>query len=192
MNHCPPSPMQATPEQIVDDIIATEGGYVNHPSDKGGETNYGITVAVARVNGYRGNMRDLTKDDARAIYFAEYWRRPNFDKVFDIAPLVGIELLDCGVLSGTVTAGKWLQTCLNRLNMREKLYRDLKVDGYIGPATLGALEDYMRHRRAQGGERVLYKALNIMQGHHLMITAPERHHPNEDFVFGWIKNRVSL
>ena len=192
MNHYPPADTPKTPSQIIDDIIAKEGGYVNHPSDKGGETNYGITVAVARANGYQGDMRTLTKSDAHAIYLSEYWLRPNFDKVYDIAPTIGVEMLDCAVLSGTVTAGKWLQTCLNRMNMREKLYRDLKVDGKIGPATLGALSDFMRHRRSQGGERVLHTAINVMQGHHLLITAPDRHQPNEDFVFGWIKNRVTL
>src|SRR5690606_3042321 len=119
---------------------------------KGGPTNYGITVAVARANGYQGDMRALTKNDAKAIYLSEYWLRPNFDQVYSIAPTIGIEMLDCGVLSGTVTAGKWLQTCLNRMNMREKLYKDLKVDGKIGPATLGALSDFMRHRRPQDGE----------------------------------------
>jgi typhoid toxin secretion A len=177
---------------IIDDLIAKEGGYVNHPSDKGGATHYGITERVARANGYRGPMQDLSKDEAKAIYLSEYWRRPSFDKVHEMAPMVGIELLDCGVLSGTATAGRWLQICLNRMNAREKLYKDLKVDGSIGPVTLGALSDFMRHRRRQGGEKVLTTALNVMQGHHLMITAPEHHKPNEDFVFGWIKNRVRL
>lgn len=181
-----------TVDQIIDDLIAKEGGYVDHSSDKGGQTKYGITERVARANGYQGRMQDLTKDQAKDIYLSEYWRRPNFDNVHETAPMVGIELLDCGVLSGAVTAGRWLQICLNRMNMRERLYRDLKVDGNIGPVTLGALFDYMRHRKSQDGEKVLTVALNVMQGHHLMITAPEHHHPNEDFVFGWIKNRVKL
>lgn len=181
-----------TPAEIIADLIRTEGGFVDHASDRGGPTKYGVTERVARANGYQGDMRDLTTAQAEAIYLSEYWRRPNFDKVHDVAPSVGVELLDSGVLSGVATASRWLQICLNRMNQRERLYRDIKEDGNIGPATLGALSDFMRHRRTQGGEAVLATALNVMQGHHLIITAVEHHAPNEDFVFGWIKHRVML
>lgn len=177
---------------IIDDLIAKEGGYVNHASDRGGETNFGITVAVARQNGYQGPMKDLTRAQAHQIYLSQYWHRPNFDLINTVSPAVAVELLDAGVLSGTATASRWLQLALNRLNMREKLYADLKEDGNIGQKTVDALSDFMRHRRAQGGERVLVTALNCLQGHHFMVTAVERHLPNEDFVFGWIKHRIKL
>lgn len=179
-------------DQVIDDLIAVEGGYSDHASDKGGATNHGITERTARANGYQGDMRDLTKDQARAIYLSEYWHRPNFDQVYAIAPSIGMEMLDSGVLSGPLRAAKWLQIVLNRMNKRELLYKDLVTDGQIGPVTLRALSTYMQHRRSQDGERVLYTALNVMQGHHLMITAPEHHKPNADFVFGWIRNRVLL
>jgi lysozyme family protein len=78
------------------------------------------------------------------------------------------------------------------MNRREKLYKDLKVDGVIGSVTLGALEDFMIHRRSQDGEKVLHTAINCFQGYHLMITAVEHHEPNEDFVFGWIRKRVKF
>jgi lysozyme family protein len=63
-----------------------EGGYVNDPSDRGGETNHGVTVAVARAFGYRGAMRDLTKDTALEIYRARYWIQPGFDLIDAICP----------------------------------------------------------------------------------------------------------
>jgi lysozyme family protein len=177
---------------IIAELIEKEGGYVNHPSDRGGETNFGITVAVARQNGYQGAMKDLTKAQARDIYKSQYWHRPNFDLVNTVSPAVANEIFDAGVLSGTATASRWLQLALNRLNMREKLYPDLKEDGNIGQKTVGALSDYLRHRKSQGGEQVLVTALNCLQGHHFMVTAVERHQANEDFVFGWIKHRIKL
>ncbi|MGK3629946.1 glycosyl hydrolase 108 family protein, partial [Acinetobacter sp. A11] len=46
-------------DQYLEKIISREGGYVNHPSDHGHATKFGITEAVARSNGYQGNMQDL-------------------------------------------------------------------------------------------------------------------------------------
>ena len=53
---------------LIDPLLDREGGYVNHPSDRGGPTAYGITQAVARANGYYGPMRALPREEAVAIY----------------------------------------------------------------------------------------------------------------------------
>jgi len=55
-------------EQYLDELIKREGGYVNTPADRGGATKYGITEAVALANGFKGSMRDLPLDVAKAIY----------------------------------------------------------------------------------------------------------------------------
>ena len=47
-------------QRVIDQIIKVEGGYVNDPSDSGGETNYGITKHVARKYGYKGSMKRFT------------------------------------------------------------------------------------------------------------------------------------
>ncbi|EJY0890163.1 hypothetical protein OE991_005197, partial [Escherichia coli] len=49
-------------DKIFDEVLGKEGGYVNHPDDKGGPTKWGITEKVARAHGYRGDMRDLTRE----------------------------------------------------------------------------------------------------------------------------------
>src|SRR5690625_1688136 len=49
-------------KQIIDDIIRVEGAYSNNPADKGGETMYGITVSVARANGYSGRSEEHTSE----------------------------------------------------------------------------------------------------------------------------------
>ncbi len=48
-------------EEYLDELIKREGGYVNNQVDKGGVTKYGITEAVARKKGYKGNMKDLPR-----------------------------------------------------------------------------------------------------------------------------------
>ena len=42
------------PTDLIDELIAREGGYVANPADKGGPTCFGITQAVARAHGYAG------------------------------------------------------------------------------------------------------------------------------------------
>ena len=46
---------------LIDGLIEREGGYVDHPADKGGPTCFGITQAVARAQGYAGPMRELPR-----------------------------------------------------------------------------------------------------------------------------------
>ena len=48
-------------DALIDGLIEREGGYVNHPADKGGPTCFGITEAVARAHGYAGAMRSLPR-----------------------------------------------------------------------------------------------------------------------------------
>ena len=52
-----------------------EGGYVNHPSDPGGETNLGITKRTAISSGYTGSMKELTLERACEIHKLLYWNR---------------------------------------------------------------------------------------------------------------------
>lgn len=61
--------------QFIEQIFKNEGGYVNHPSDPGGETNYGITKRTAVAYGYKGDMKLLPKAIAKEIYLEEYWER---------------------------------------------------------------------------------------------------------------------
>ena len=55
-------------DELIEELIEREGGYINHPADKGGPTRFGITEAVARAHGYAGAMSDLPREEAAAIY----------------------------------------------------------------------------------------------------------------------------
>jgi lysozyme family protein len=89
--------------EAISRVLKSEGGYVNHPSDPGGETNYGITIAVARANGYQGPMRALPIEEARRIYKARYAAPVHFDE--DPAGL-DYTLFDYAVNSGVGRANK--------------------------------------------------------------------------------------
>lgn len=175
-------------EDKIHRIIEIEGGYNNDPRDSGGETNFGITVAVARANGYAGDMRDLPYSLAFMIYEAKYWTAIRASDMLDLSEPVTVEVLDTGVNMGVRRSSRLLQRGLNVLNLRGALFDDLVVDGWIGNATLGALKEYLRHRPSNG-ELVLLRILNALQGAKYVELA-ERREKDEDFVFGWFLMRV--
>lgn len=175
---------------LVDPLIGREGAYANHPDDRGGETMWGITIAVARRYGYTGPMRSMPRDTAAAIYIRRYLVEPGFDQVYSRSPAIAEELFDTGVNMGQAVASTMLQRALNALNRQGRDYPDLKVDGDVGPATLRALDAYLRFRGREG-EAVLLKALNVLQGERYIDLA-ERRPANESFVYGWLRTRVEI
>jgi lysozyme family protein len=175
-------------EALIDDVIDREGGFSDHPADRGGATMFGITEAVARANGYAGDMRHLPREKAVAIYRRLYWTRPRLDAVADAAPRIAAELFDTGVNMGPKLAVSFLQRALNALNRGASDYPDIEVDGHIGPATLAALEGFLR-RRGPVGEAVLLKAIEALQGERYLRLA-ERRPANEAFLYGWLANRI--
>lgn len=177
-------------EIFLTHIVSVEGGYVNDPSDSGGETNWGITKAVAQRAGYSGDMRDMSKEEAQGIYIKLFWCKLNLDIIELFSPEVALELADTGVNMGTSRAGEFLQRCLNVLNNRGAYYDDLKVDGDVGPATVQALEAF-RAKRGKEGMKVLHKMLNCLQGA-FYVELCERREKDEKFIYGWINNRVEL
>ncbi len=170
-------------------MIDREGGYCNHPADRGGPTKYGITEAVARAHGYSGAMRNLPRVEAAAIYKRLYWLRPRFDQVAKRSEGVAEELFDTGANMGPAVAATFLQRALSALNRDRKDYADLVPDGRIGPATLAALDTFLELRGKKSGETVLLKALDALQGERYIRLA-ERRPANEAFLYGWLANRV--
>ena len=174
---------------LIDALIDREGGYVNHPADKGGPTCFGITEAVARAHGYAGAMRHLPRHEAAAIYRRLYWLRPRFDQVAKRARRVAAELFDTGVNMGPAVATTFLQRALTALNRNGKDFADLTPDGRVGPRTLAALDAFLETRGRRGGETVLMRALEALQGERYLRLA-ERRPANEAFLYGWLANRI--
>lgn len=175
-------------DTMIEALIEREGGFVDHPADRGGPTNHGITEAVARAHGFAGPMRLLPRDEAAAIYRRLYWLRPRFDDVAARAPRVAAELFDTGVNMGPAVAVTFLQRALTALNRNARDYPDLVSDGRIGPRSLAALDAFLRLRGAMG-ETVLLRALEAMQGERYLRLA-ERRPANEAFLYGWLANRI--
>lgn len=178
----------STFEKAFERLILVEGGYSDDPADLGGKTKYGITEAVARANGYLHDVRDLTREQAKAIYKSQYWNTLSLDKVAAMAPTIAEEMFDTAVNCGVGKAGEFLQRALNAFNREQKDYPDLKVDGNTGPMTVSALHTFLL-RRGLEGERVLHRALNALQGSRY-IEISEARQKNEAFTYGWFLHRV--
>ncbi len=62
--------------QLIEQILDREGGYVNHPADKGGPTNFGITQAtLAEWRGHpvtADDVKRMARTEAEKIYEAKY------------------------------------------------------------------------------------------------------------------------
>lgn len=170
---------------VIEEILRVEGGYVNDPKDSGGETNFGITVAVARANGYHGDMKKMDRKRAFDIYAKKYWDANNLDKVALLNEAIAKEIADTGVNMGTSRSAMFLQDALNVLGASPVL----KVDGDIGVRTLLALSAYLQRRRNQPAQSVLLSMLNVMQGQRYLEVA-KKYPKNKKYIFGWYANRI--
>src|SRR3546814_4582105 len=76
---------------------------------------------------------------------------------------------------------------LNAFNREQRDYADIVVDRQIGPKTMSALNAFLR-LRTPGGETVLMKAMETLQGERYLSLA-ERRPANETFLYGWIDRK---
>lgn len=176
-------------QQELAALLAREGGFIDHPADRGGPTCYGITEQVARAAGYNGPMTELPRSVAEAIYRQRYWLDPGFDRVARISERVAVELFDTGVNMGPRVAIGFLQRALNALNRRGRDWPDIQPTRQIDEATIAALTALRTVRKANG-EVILVKTLNCLQGARY-IELSEARPANEAFTFGWLDKRVS-
>lgn len=115
-------------EDIINAILRREGGYVDHPADKGGPTNKGITLKTLQryqPGATLADLKALTTEQAFAIYRKLYVDPFYYVTGYGTKALI----VDMSVNHGQDNAEKMLQRALG-----------VKDDGDIGPVTLAALE----------------------------------------------------
>lgn len=113
-------------------LLGHEGDFSNHKDDPGGATRFGVTEAVARRVGYRGDMRELPLDLAKRIYREEYWNPIRADEL--PAP-IRYPAFDAAVNSGVRQSILWMQRAAG-----------VAADGVLGPRSMTALH-MSDHRR---------------------------------------------
>ena len=130
-------------QQIAQEIIAREGGYVNDPDDPGGATKFGVTIHTMRRLGLdldgdgdvdARDVQRLTRDQAEEIFLKHYFFGPKIDQL--------PQSLRATVFDMFVNAGG------NAIRILQRLLNDMgyavQVDGALGPQSIGAAKSAER------------------------------------------------
>lgn len=122
--------MSRRTDELLDEVIAREGGFVHHPADRGGPTKYGITQrTLSEWLGRPATVDEvwqLDEETAREIYVTRYLAGPRIDT---LPPEIVPQLFDMAVNHGPRRAVRILQEVLGLAGWR------VDVDGVIGPQT---------------------------------------------------------
>lgn len=128
--------MALSVDGMLDDILRREGGFVDDPDDRGGATNYGVTIGtLSNVLGREATAADvkaLTPEQAREIYRRDYYKAPHID---ELPGAIQPFMFDAAVNHGPGGAAKLLQRALRAAG------HPVAVDGQIGPQTIAAAQD---------------------------------------------------
>ena len=180
-------------EDIINGILNREGDmFINNPDDAGGPTKFGWTIPA--LSDYLGrpatvnDIRNLTRVAAYFAYLQKYWRKPGFDRIAQFSESIAEKLMDCEVNLPPGTGVIFMQRVLNALNLEGTKYPDMALDGHCGPQTIGALQKYLQWRGKEG-EEVMLEGIAHLQGEYYIERA-EKRPANEEFVYGWLKNRA--
>lgn len=155
-------------DKAIEVILKHEGGYVNDPVDPGGETNMGISKKAYPYL----NIKELTKKDAKDIYFKDYWLKGKVSKVPEELRMIYFDMV---VNMGRARAVKILQTAVSAKGVRTE------VDGGIGPKTISnTLKSGLEPDRLRS-YRVKYYA-------DLISRKPKL----EKYWFGWYRRALQV
>lgn len=186
--------------------LAHEGGYVNDPADRGGETYRGIsrkyhpdwpgweridvhvragrprpygTGELGPPNGHQWHADLALEALVEAFYRLRFWTPIGGDALNDLA--LACSLFDCAVNLGVKKAVSFLQRALNVLSKNGALSGYLQQDWDYGPATGRALKAQL----AAKGSAALVKAIDGMRINHYMNLID--HDPAQGrFAHGWL------
>ena len=137
--------------------------FENDPDDPGGATKFGID----QRSHPNENIRNLTKERAKEIYWNEYWTKCKADKMpFPLGEVVA----NIAVNAGHGRASKWLQVILN-----------VSVDGIIGNITLSKINK-------DNAEDLAVKMLDRTEQHYRSIAKGRL----SKFLKGWLNRNNSL
>ena len=172
--------MKTTFDEIIEEGLEAEGGFVNDPDDKGGATNFGVTQQS--YSNFLGSpasvddVRNMTREEAKECYKKDFWIPAKVDRLPDNLKHLYFDMV---VNMGRRNAGKILQQAVNT----KKNSAVLDVDGIIGSGSLSQIPDLTLNDVLV--ERAMFFANNCFDGSRFA----KRTRQNK-FLRGWIFHRV--
>lgn len=149
-------------------ILKDEGGYVNNPDDKGGETKYGISKrSYPNVD-----IKNLTQEQAADIYRKNYWRNYSGINSQEIADILFEVSVNCGTTASNRMAQKALVKC----------GANIVVDGLFGIQTLAAINSQP--------EQWLLAEIQLQQINYY-VGIVSKNKSQSVFLLGWIKRALN-
>ena len=116
-------------EKAFEYVIQNEGGYVFDKNDPGGEPKFGISKRSYPAL----NIKDLTLEDAKKIYYRDFWQKGKFEEILD--DLVATQVFDLSVNLGIRASVIVLQRALRSVGI------NVHEDGLMGPQTFSAVSN---------------------------------------------------
>ena len=167
-------------DEIIEEVLEAEGGFVNDPDDLGGATNFGVTQksysAFLGRNASVEDVKNMTREEAKECYKKDFWNPAKVDRLPENLRHIYFDMV---VNMGRKNAGKIIQQAVNT----KKNQTLLEVDGIVGSGTLSqvtglTLKDVLV-------ERSMFFANNCFDGSRFA----KRTRQNK-FLRGWIFHRV--
>lgn len=152
-------------ETAINSVLSHEGGYVNDPTDRGGETKYGISKrSYPNID-----IKNLTLEQAKAIYKRDFWDNQPYKNINDIE--LSTKMFDLSVNMGAIQANKLLQRALRALG------QTVVEDGVIGSKSLAAINSV-------DSSKLLVSLRSEAAGYYRIIAAVKTNQIR--FLQGWL------
>lgn len=164
-------------DEALDHLLAEEGGWSNHPADRGGATMYGVTQATysawrKKKKRVAQSVARISKEEARELYNEEYWEAASCDK---IPWPISYMTFDAAVNSGIKRAVQWTQGGLG-----------VKADGQIGPASIARCNSVVTNGEAHALLAIVDKRAEFLA--RLVQRTPSQ----AAFLLGWWRRTLRV
>ena len=171
-------------KEAIEFVLGHEGGYSNHPNDKGGATKYGVSLLFLKSQGMDLNadgiideqdIEGLTKENAHVIYYQRFWLKGHYDKINSIRSAK--KILDMSVNMGVHQANVLAQRAINRM-----VQNRLVEDGILGKKSLKAINSINEQKYYS-----MLQEVSIDFYNQIVIKNPAYH----VFLVGWLRRAKS-
>lgn len=162
--------------EAIEHILKIEGGYVDHPNDPGGATNFGISLRFynAKIDdkATKLTIQALNKKEAVQIYYDHFWKGSKYES---LSKNLASKMLDMAINMGHSQANKLLQRACRACGYK------LVDDGIIGNQTIGKAKE-----ATDMNEQALLAAVRASQAYYYRLLVA-KNSKFKSFVNGWLR-----